>query len=63
MLWIPTPTWCPSVTDDEIVALSKKHTLFEWTAQSAIDPIPIARAKGVYSGLPMASGSSISTAS
>src|SRR4030095_8295371 len=36
------------MTDAEIVALSKKHTLFEWTAQSAIDPIPVARAKGVY---------------
>jgi taurine--2-oxoglutarate transaminase len=36
------------VTDDEIVALSKKHTLFEWSVQSAIDPIPVARAQGVY---------------
>ena len=36
------------VTDAEIVALSKKHTLFEWTAQGAVDPIPVARAKGVY---------------
>jgi taurine--2-oxoglutarate transaminase len=33
---------------DEIVALSKKHTLFEWSAQSAVNPIPVARAKGVY---------------
>jgi len=40
--------WDFNVTDDEIVALAKKHTLFEWTAQNAIDPIPIARAKGVY---------------
>jgi taurine--2-oxoglutarate transaminase len=36
------------VTGDEIVALSKKHTIFEWSAQSAVDPIPVARAKGVY---------------
>jgi taurine--2-oxoglutarate transaminase len=36
------------MTGEEIVALSKKHTIFEWTAQAAIDPIPIARAKGVY---------------
>jgi taurine--2-oxoglutarate transaminase len=36
------------MTGDEIVALSKKHTLFEWAAQGAIDPIPMARAKGVY---------------
>src|SRR5262249_5459344 len=24
------------------------HTMFEWTAQGAVDPIPVARAKGVY---------------
>jgi len=33
---------------EEIVSLSKKHTLFEWSAQSAVDPIAVARAKGVY---------------
>jgi taurine--2-oxoglutarate transaminase len=32
----------------EIVDLCRKHTLFEWSAQGAIDPIPMARAKGVY---------------
>jgi taurine--2-oxoglutarate transaminase len=36
------------MTGAEIVALSKKHTLFEWSAQDAVDPIPVARAKGVY---------------
>ena len=36
------------MTGDEIVALSKKHTIFEWGPQSAVDPIPVARAKGVY---------------
>ena len=36
------------MTGDEIVALSKKHTIFEWSAQGAVDPIPVARAKGVY---------------
>lgn len=36
------------MTGDEIVALSKKHTLFEWSAQAAFDPIPVARAKGIY---------------
>ena len=30
-----------------MVALSKRHTLFEWSAQSKVAPIPIARAKGV----------------
>jgi len=36
------------MTGVEIVALSKKHTLFEWSAQANVDPIPVARAKGVY---------------
>ena len=36
------------MTGEEIVALSKRHTLFEWSAQSRIDPIPVARAKGIY---------------
>jgi taurine---2-oxoglutarate transaminase len=36
------------MTGDEIVALSRKHTIFEWGPQSAADPIPVARAKGVY---------------
>jgi len=37
-----------SMSGSEIVALSKKHTLFEWSAQAQVDPIPVARAKGVY---------------
>src|SRR5687768_7801614 len=36
------------MTGDEIVALSKKHTIFEWSAQAKVDPIPVARAQGVY---------------
>jgi taurine--2-oxoglutarate transaminase len=36
------------MTSDEIVALAKRHTMFEWSAQGAVDPIPVARAKGVY---------------
>ena len=36
------------MTGPELVALSKKHTLFEWSAQAAIDPIPVASAKGIY---------------
>ncbi|MBI2220215.1 MAG: aminotransferase class III-fold pyridoxal phosphate-dependent enzyme [Acidobacteria bacterium] len=32
----------------EIVDLSRRHTLFEWSAQSQVDPIPVAGAKGVY---------------
>jgi taurine--2-oxoglutarate transaminase len=37
-----------AISGEEIVALSKKHTLFEWSAQSRVDPIPVARAKGIY---------------
>jgi len=31
-----------------MVDLTRKHTLFEWSAQNAIDPIPIAGAKGCW---------------
>ena len=33
---------------EEMIALVKKHTLFEWSAQSKVDPLPVAKAKGVY---------------
>jgi taurine--2-oxoglutarate transaminase len=36
------------LTGQEIVELSRKHTLYEWSAQSKVDPIPVARAEGVY---------------
>ncbi len=36
------------MTGDEMVALTRQHTLFEWSAQSKVDPIPVAGAKGVY---------------
>jgi len=31
-----------------MVDLTRKHTLFEWSAQNAIDPIPVAGAKGCW---------------
>lgn len=37
-----------SMTAEEIVRLSREHTLFEWSAQSAVDPIAVDRAEGVY---------------
>ncbi len=37
-----------ALSGDEIVALTKKHTLYDWSAQATVDPIPIARAKGVH---------------
>ena len=42
------PATRTALTSDEIVALSKRHTVFEWSAQSTVDPIPVARSKGVY---------------
>jgi taurine--2-oxoglutarate transaminase len=36
------------MTGEEIVALNKRHTLYEWSAQSHVDPIPVAGAKGVH---------------
>jgi taurine--2-oxoglutarate transaminase len=42
------PTKTAAMTGDEIVALSRKHTIFEWSAQSKVDPLPVARSKGIY---------------
>jgi taurine--2-oxoglutarate transaminase len=36
------------MTGQEMVALSKQHSLYEWSAQAHVDPIPMARAKGIY---------------
>jgi taurine---2-oxoglutarate transaminase len=43
-----TPIEIAGMTSEEMIALSKKHTIFEWSAQSKIDPIPVSRAKGIY---------------
>jgi len=53
----------PGMTSEEIVALSREHTLFSWSVQGALDPIAIDRAEGVYLYTPEASGSSTSTRS
>jgi taurine--2-oxoglutarate transaminase len=37
-----------AMTGAEMVELTKRHTLFEWSAQSKVDPIPVAGAKGCY---------------
>lgn len=41
-------TTTENMTGAEIVELCRRHTLFEWSAQAAVDPIPVARAKGIY---------------
>ena len=43
-----THVTAPRMTGEEMIALVKKHTLFEWSAQSKVDPLPVAKAKGVY---------------
>ena len=37
-----------TMTGPEMVALSKQHSLYEWSAQAHVDPIPVAKAKGIY---------------
>jgi taurine---2-oxoglutarate transaminase len=36
------------MTGQEMVDLCRRHTIYEWAAQSAADPIPVAGAKGIY---------------
>lgn len=35
-----------SMSAAEMVELSRKHSMYEWSAQSAVDPIPVSHAKG-----------------
>jgi taurine---2-oxoglutarate transaminase len=43
-----TETKRKRLSSDEIVSLSRRFTLFDWTAQEKADPIPVERAEGVY---------------
>lgn len=36
------------LTAQEIIDLSKRHTIFEWVAQGTVDPLPVTHAKGCY---------------
>lgn len=36
------------MSGQEIVDLCRRHTIYEWSAQAAVDPIPVARSKGIY---------------
>jgi taurine--2-oxoglutarate transaminase len=38
----------PPMTGPEMVALTRAHTLFEWSAQARVDPIPVAGAQGCW---------------
>src|SRR5438128_6052826 len=44
---MPTET-VKALTADEITELCLRHTLYDWSAQSALHPMPVTSAKGVY---------------
>jgi taurine--2-oxoglutarate transaminase len=46
--FMTTTVASPAMSGQEIIDLSRKHTLFEWSAQSKVDPIPVGSAKGIY---------------
>ena len=43
-----TETMGRPMSGQEMVDLCKRHTMYEWSVQSKIDPIPVARAEGVH---------------
>ena len=44
----PTTTTSSTMSGADIVSQCKQHTIYEWSAQNAVDPIPVARAKGIH---------------
>lgn len=36
------------MSTDEMVRLCKQHTMYTWTKNDAVDPLPVARAEGIY---------------
>src|SRR5438046_5594096 len=36
------------MTAEEIVSLTKRHSIFSWSAQAALNPIPMVRGEGIY---------------
>jgi taurine---2-oxoglutarate transaminase len=46
--FMTTTVASPAMSGQEIIDLSRKHTLFEWSAQSKVDPIAVGSAKGIY---------------
>lgn len=38
----------PTLSAAEIVDLTKRHTIFSWSAQGAVNPIPMVRGEGIY---------------
>lgn len=44
----PHPYAAAPMPTEEMVALCKKHTLYTWSANDAVAPLPIARAEGIH---------------
>jgi taurine--2-oxoglutarate transaminase len=36
------------MTAEEIVSLTKRHSIFSWSAQASLNPIPMVRGEGIY---------------
>src|SRR5436305_6253199 len=36
------------MTAAEMVALTKRHSIFSWSAQASVNPIPMVRGEGIY---------------
>jgi len=43
-----SPTATSPLSAQDIIDLSKRHTIFEWSAQGSVDPLPVSHAKGCY---------------
>src|SRR3954454_3751834 len=37
-----------SMTAEEMIALTKRHTIFSWSAQASVNPIAMVRGEGIY---------------
>src|SRR5260370_32006521 len=37
-----------AMTAEEIVSLTRRHSIFSWSAQAGLNPIPIVRGEGIY---------------
>src|SRR5258708_2413948 len=37
-----------AMTAEEIVSLTRRHSIFSWSAQAGLNPIPMVRGEGIY---------------
>ena len=37
-----------AMTAEEMIALTKRHTIFSWSAQASVNPIAMVRGEGIY---------------